>query len=75
MTGLLSKLLVNLFRKTHKVKTQQVEDKIRGQRCGDIKLVDYLTDDVGSVPLVLDLLIAHERWRSSLNPSLNVQLH
>ena len=52
-----------------------MEDKSRGQRCGDIKLVDYLTDDVGSVPLVLDLLIEHERWRSSLNPSLNVQLH
>ena len=30
---------------------------------------------MGSVSLVLDLRIAHERWGSSSNPSLNGHLH
>jgi hypothetical protein len=33
----------DLFRTTHKVKTQQVV-KSRGQHCGDIELVGYLTN-------------------------------
>ena len=33
-----------------------------------------LTNDVGPVPLVLDLCIDHERWGSSSNPSLNDRL-
>ena len=66
--------LADLFRTTHGVKTQQVA-KIRGQRCGDIELAAYLANAVGSVSLVLDLRIAHERWGSSSNPSLDGHLH
>ena len=51
--------LADLFRTTHKVKTQQVV-KNRGQYCGDIELVAYLANVEGPVPLVLDLLLAHE---------------
>jgi hypothetical protein len=35
--------LSNLFRTTHRVKTQQVV-KSRGQHCGDIELTGYLTN-------------------------------
>ena len=50
--------LADLFRTTHKVKTQQVA-KSRGQYCGDIQLDAYLENATGPVPLVLDLRIAH----------------
>jgi hypothetical protein len=50
--------LADLFRTTHKVKTQQVV-KSRGHQCGDIELAGYLANETGSVPLVLDLRIAH----------------
>ena len=43
--------LADLFRTTHKVKTQQVV-KSRGQHCGDIELVGYLANVAGPVPLV-----------------------
>ena len=56
--------LADLFRTTHRVKTQQMA-KSRGQRCGDIKLAAYLSNAAGPVPLVLDMRIAHERWGSS----------
>ncbi len=56
--------LADLFRTTHKVKTQQVV-KSRGQPCGDIELGGYLVNAVGPVPLVLDLRIAHDRFGSS----------
>jgi hypothetical protein len=46
--------LGDLFRTTHRVKTQQVV-KNRGQHCGDIELVGYLVNGAGPVPLVLDL--------------------
>jgi hypothetical protein len=46
--------LADLFRTTHKVKTQQVM-KSRGQHCGDIDLAGYLANAAGPVPLVLDL--------------------
>jgi hypothetical protein len=62
--------LVNLFRTTHRVKTQQVATS-RGQRCGDIELAAYLSDAAGPVSLVMDLRITHERWASSSNPSRN----
>ena len=52
--------LVDLFRTTHTVKTQQVA-KSRGQRCGVIELAAYLDNATGPVPLVLDLCMAHER--------------
>ena len=34
-----------------------------------------LSNDVGPVPLVQDLRIAHKHWGSSSNPSLNGHLH
>jgi hypothetical protein len=34
-----------------------------------------MSNAAGPVPLVLDLRIAHKRWGSSSNPSLNVHLH
>jgi hypothetical protein len=49
--------LADLFRTTHKVKTQQVI-KSQGHHCGDIELAGYLANVEGPVPLVLDLRIA-----------------
>ncbi len=66
--------LADLFRTTHRVKTQQVA-RSRGQRCGDIELANYLADPADPVPLVLDLRIAHERFGSSTDPSINGHLH
>ena len=40
--------LADLFRTTHRVKTQQVS-KRRGQRCVDIEIAAYLANDVGLV--------------------------
>ena len=65
--------LTDLFHTTHKVKTQQVV-KSRGQLCGDIELAGYLTNEVGPVPLVLDLRIPHDRVGSSPDPTLNGHL-
>jgi hypothetical protein len=64
----------DLFRTTHKVKTQQVV-KSRGHHCGDIDLTGYLVNATGPVSLVLDLRIAHDRFGSSSDPSLNGHLH
>ncbi len=66
--------LVDLFRTTHRVKTQQVV-KSRGQHCGDIELAGYLTIATGPVPLVLDLRLVHDRFGSSSDPTLNGKLH
>jgi hypothetical protein len=38
--------IADLFRTTHKVKTQQVI-KSRGQHCGDIELAGYLANAAG----------------------------
>jgi hypothetical protein len=65
--------VADLFRTTHRVKTQQVV-KSRGQRCADIQLEGYLANEAGPVPLVLDLRIAHDRMGSSADPSLNGHL-
>ena len=65
--------LADLFRTTHKVKTQQVV-KSRGHDCGDIELVGYLANEAVPVPLVLDLRIVHDRVGSSPDPSLNGHL-
>ena len=65
--------IADLFRTTHKVKTQQVV-KSRGQHCGDVELAGYLANAAGPVPLVLDLRIAHDRVGSSTDPTLNGQL-
>jgi hypothetical protein len=56
------------------VKTQHVAES-RGQRCGDIELSAYLSNAAGPVPLVLDIGIAHERFGSSSDPSINGHLH
>jgi hypothetical protein len=45
----------------------------RGQRCGDIELAAYLA--AGPLPLVLDLRMAHERFGSISDPSINGHLH
>ena len=66
--------LADLFRTTHRVKTQQVA-RSRSQRCEDIELAAYLANAAGPVPLVLDLRIAHERFGSSSDPSINGHLH
>jgi hypothetical protein len=65
--------IADLFRITHKVKTQQAA-RSRGQQCGAIELVGYLANAAGPVPLVLDLRIAHERFGSSSDPTLNGHL-
>jgi hypothetical protein len=41
----------------------------------NLELVSYLANAAGPVPLVLDLLIAHDRFGSRSDPSLNGQLH
>ena len=66
--------LLDLFRTTHRTKTQQVI-RNRGQHCGDIDLAGYLASESGTVPLVLDLRIAHERFGRSSDLSLNGTLH
>ena len=43
--------------------------------CVDIEFASYLSNAAGPVSLVLDLRIAHDRWRSNSNPSLNGHLH
>ncbi len=65
--------VADLFRTTHKVKTQQVV-KSRGHHCGDIELPGYLPNEVGPVPLVMDLRITHDRVGSSTDPTLNGHL-
>ena len=66
--------VADLFRTTHKVKTQQVI-RSRGQHCGDIQLERYLANQAGPVSLVLDLRIAHERFGRSSDLSINGNLH
>ena len=65
--------VVDLFRTTHKTKTQQVI-RSRGQHCGDIELAGYLANQVGPMPLVLDLRICHERVGRSSDLTLNGNL-
>ena len=65
--------IADLFRTTQIVKTQQVI-KSCGQHCGDIEVAGCLANAAGPVPLVLDLRIAHDRFGSSSDPSLNGHL-
>jgi hypothetical protein len=65
--------LDDLFHTTHKVKTQHVT-KNRGRHYGDIDLTVYLVNVAGPVSLVMDLLIAHDRFGSNSDPSLNGHL-
>jgi hypothetical protein len=62
--------IADVFRTTHQAKTRQVA-RSRGQHCGDIDLAGYLANAAGPLPLVLDLRIAHERFGSSSDPSIN----
>ncbi len=48
--------------------------KSRGQYCGDIELVGYLSNATGPVSLVMDLRVAHDRVNSSVDPALNGHL-
>ncbi len=57
--------LADLFRTTHKVKTQQVV-RSRGQHSGDIELVGYLANAASPVSVVLDLRVAYDRVGSRL---------
>jgi hypothetical protein len=66
--------LTDLFRTTHRVKTQQVV-KSHGQHCGDIELAGYIANTSDPVPLVLDLRLTHDRFGSSSDPTLNGRLH
>ena len=66
--------VADLFRTTPKVKTQEVI-RSRGQHCGDIEMTGYLSNQVGPVPLVLDLRITHERFGRSSDLSINGSLH
>jgi hypothetical protein len=65
--------VADLFRTTHKVKTQHVV-KSRGQHCGDIEIGGYLINESGPVTLVLDLRITHDRVGSNTDPNLNGHL-
>jgi hypothetical protein len=65
--------LTDLFRTTHKVKTQQVV-KNRGHHCGDIELGGYLSNVSDPVSLVLDLCVTHDRVASSVDPAVNGHL-
>ncbi len=62
--------LADLFRTTHKAKTQKVI-KSRGHHCGDVELAGYLANVSGPVPLVLDLRITYDRFGSNSDPNLN----
>ena len=62
--------LADLFRTTTNVKTTQVAWS-QGQRCGDIELAAYLAGAAGTVNLVMDLRITHERLGITSNPLLN----
>ena len=67
--------LPDLFRTTTRVKTQQVV-KIPGSVCRGHwawRTVDTYKP-VGTVPLVLDLHISHERWGSRTDPTSVVQV-
>ena len=65
--------VADLFRTTHRTKTQQVI-RSRGQHCGDIEVAGYLANQSGPVPLVLDLRITHDRVGRSFDLSLNGNL-
>jgi hypothetical protein len=56
------------------VKTERVV-RSWGQRCGDIEIASYLTNESGPVPLVSDLRITHDRWGSRSDPSIDGHLH
>ncbi len=47
----------------------------RNRHCGDIDLVVYLANVTGPMPLVLDLLITHDRFGSNSDFNLNGHLH
>ena len=49
--------------------------KSRCRYCGDVELTVYLANAADPVPLVLDLLIAHDRFGSSSDLNLNGHLH
>jgi hypothetical protein len=66
--------LTDLFLTTNTVKTQHVT-KRRGRHCGNIELTAYLSNTVGPVPVVMDLLITHDRFGSNSDLTLNGHVH
>ena len=64
-----------LFRTTgHKVKTQGIIPS-SGLKRGDLEIVSYLADAAGSLSLVIDRSITHDRIGSSTaHPHLNAAL-
>jgi hypothetical protein len=66
--------IADLFRTTHKVKTQQVT-RSQGSDVGTLSWLPTSRIAAGPVPLVLDLCIAHERFGSSSDSSFNGHLH
>ena len=48
--------------------------KSRGQTCGDIEMTGYLPNVSDPVSLVLDLHLAHDRFGSTSDPTLNGHL-
>ncbi len=67
--------LADLFRTTHKVKTEQHMTKSRGRHCGDIEVTSHLPDVSDPVSLVLDFHITHDRFGSISDPSFNAHLY
>jgi hypothetical protein len=64
----------DLFRTTHKVKTQQVI-KSRGQHCGDIELAGMPCECGGPGAFGAGSPYRSDRYGSSSDPSLNGHLH
>ncbi len=61
-----------LFRTAgHTVRTQQGVTASAGQRRGDVEIRSYLRDQAGSLGLVFDLSIAHDRFVSSSHVQQN----
>ena len=65
--------LANLFRTTHRVKDSGITTS-KGQRRGDIEILEYLADAAGHRSIVTDLRITHDRHGSSAQPHLNGRL-
>jgi hypothetical protein len=63
--------LADLFRTTHKVKTERVV-RSRGQRCGDIEVAGYLENEVNPVPLAATDKIRKYRADYNNNPPSSV---
>ena len=65
-------VLVTLFRTAgHTVRTQHGATASAGQRRGDVEIHMYMRDQAGSLSLVFDLSITHDRYGSSSHVQQN----